>query len=202
MVKYAMEKIKLTDPSNYGGLNRGRVFIILHGTGKNPSATAEAELNYLRRPGIGVSYHYYVTKSGEVHQLVPDNERAWHAGSSAWSDYRDLNDWSIGVAFESSNGVNEEYPEAQQDAAFHLVRNLMNNYGIEAANVLTHREVSVPVGRKVDPVGRFDIDDFRARLGGPTTKHIPAYHPITNDYLGEITIVDGRKAYPHWLKAL
>lgn len=196
----------LTHESNYGGIVRGRKFIIMHGTGKNPKSTAENEMAYLRKGGAGVSYHLYVTKSGEVHQLVPFDARGWHAGSSRTTtddgtEYVDLNDWSIGVAFESSNGVNEDYPNVQVDAAFHAVRNLMNTYNIPAENVLSHREVSHPVGRKIDPVN-FDMDEFRSRLGGPQTMELPAYHPITNEFLGNVTVIDGRKVYPQWLKQL
>lgn len=197
--------MELVDKSNYGGVVKGRRFIIMHGTGKNPTSTAEAEMSYLRRAGAGVSYHLYVTKSGEVHQLVPFEERAWHAGSSRTTsdgtEYTALNDWSIGVALESSNGVNEDYPNVQVDAAFHAVRNLMNTYNIPAENVLSHREVSYPVGRKIDPVN-FDMDAFRDRLGGPKVMELPAYHPITNEFLGNVTVIDDRKVYPQWLKQL
>lgn len=195
----------LTHGSNYGGVNRGRKFIIMHGTGKNPSSTSAMELEYLRRANVGVSYHIYVTKSGEVHRLVPLNERAWHAGSSRIEVegqlYTDLNDWSVGVAFESSNGIAEEYPDVQVDAAYHVVRNVMNEIGIPADHVFTHREVSYPVGRKIDPVN-FDIDEFRARLGGPDVRELPAYHPVTNEFLGNVTVIDNRKVYPQWLKRI
>lgn len=198
------------DPANYGdgrggpGINRGRRFIIMHGTGINPASSAENELAYLRRAGAGVSYHWYIEKAGLVHHLVPNEARAWHAGASRWetadgTQYRDLNDLSIGVALESSNGVNEHYPDAQRVLAEKLVRKLMTEFDVPAENVLSHREVSDPIGRKIDPVN-WNMDDFRARLGAPEPVRLPAYHPITNELLGYVTVVEGRKAYPDWLK--
>ena len=49
------------------------------------------------------------------------------------------------------------------------------------------------LGRKVDPVN-FEIDAFRQRLAGPPKETLPLYSE-TNELLGEVTIVDGRKAY-------
>src|SRR5680860_1466014 len=161
-----------THESNYGngrgdaGRNLGRRFIILHGSGKHPTATAAQELAYLQTPGIRVSYHAYATKDGALHQLVPFGARAWHAGSSRWREYEDLNDLSIGIAFESTNATDEAYPPAQVGAVFELVRDLMTAFDIPPTRVLTHKEVSYPQGRKVDPVN-FDIDAFRARLEKP-----------------------------------
>jgi hypothetical protein len=45
----------------------------------------------------------------------------------------------------------------------------------------------------VDPVN-FEIDAFRQRLAGPPKETLPLYSE-TNELLGEVTIVDGRKAY-------
>jgi N-acetyl-anhydromuramyl-L-alanine amidase AmpD len=192
-----------THESNYGngkggnGQNLGRRFIVLHGSGKYPSATAANELAYLQTPRIRVSYHVYATKAGTLHQLVPFPARAWHAGSSRWQaggvHYRNLNDLSIGIAFESTNALDEVYPPEQVAAVFELARNLMRAFDIPPEHVLTHKEVSDPQGRKVDPVN-FEIDAFRQRLAGPPKETLPLYSE-TNALLGEVTIVDGRKAY-------
>lgn len=194
----------LTHQSNYGdgmggpGVNRGRLFIIWHGSGKYPTASAEDELRFLRRPDVRVSYHYYITKAGIVHQLVPDDYRAWHAGSSRWAEpgrsWRDLNDYSIGVAFESCNAIGEVYPPEQVASALTLARDLMAKFpAVTPARNLTHKEVSDPPGRKIDPVS-FGIQSFRAKLEAPKESRIPLYSE-DNRRLGEITLVDERKAY-------
>lgn len=193
-----------TSPTNYGdgrggmGTNRGRRFIVMHGSGKRPGVTAEQEITYLRKPNIGVSYHYFVTKAGAVHRFAGDGARGWHAGSSRWTDggehYRDLNDWSIGLALESTNARDEHYPPEQVAAALELVRRLMRLHpDISPDRVLTHEEVSDPPGRKIDPVA-FNIHAFRAKLTGPAQRAVPLYTE-RNELLGEVTLVDDRKAY-------
>ena len=188
-----------THASNYGngaggpGRNVGRRFVVLHGSGRYPTATAAQELEYLQRPRIRVSYHVYATKAGELHQMVPLDARAWHAGSSRWGTVEDLNDLSIGIAFESTNAIDEVYPPEQVSPVFELVHELMEAYDIPPAHVLTHEEVSYPQGRKVDPVN-FDIEKFRRRLAGPPRETVPLYSEA-NDLLGEVTIVGGAKAY-------
>lgn len=190
-----------THHSNYGdgmggpGTNRGRRFVILHGTGKRPETPAENEIMYLQRPGVGVSYHYYVTKAGTVVQFVPNEARAWHAGSSVWRDDRDLNDMSIGVALESSNALDEVYPDRQVAAARILVSGLMSRYAIPASGVLTHRDVSDPRGRKIDPVN-WPVEEFLLMLQSARTGHrsLPLYSEA-NEYLGTVTLVEERKAY-------
>lgn len=195
---------RFTDVSNYSELIPSVRFIIMHGSGKAPGVPWANELAYLLRPGINVSYHYYINKSGGIYQLVPHNATAWHAGSSAWGDYTGLNRFSIGVCLESSNGFEEEYPEAQRVAAEQLVRDLMDEFGVPAGNVLSHKEISVPAGRKVDPVN-FDMHSFRELLSRPPVTRLPAYHPDTNELLGEVTVITDStgkavKVYPAWLK--
>ena len=186
-----------THSSNYGdgrggpGENRGRSYLIMHGTGIRPGVSAAAEIKYLQKKGVGVSYHYYVTKAGEVHQFVPTDARAWHAGGSGWRDDKDLNDLSVGIALESSNSFSEVYPGVQWDAARELTEMMMRQYSIPVSGVLSHREISVPPGRKVDPVN-FPMDSFRLAVVGP--RRIPLYDE-RNVYLGEVSLVEGRKAY-------
>jgi N-acetyl-anhydromuramyl-L-alanine amidase AmpD len=181
-----------THESNYGGENRGRKYIILHGTGKNPTATAAAEIKFLQRPHIGVSYHYYVTKAGAIVELVSPDERAWHAGASRWQSDSDLNDLSVGVGLESSNGFAEVYPAEQMIATADLCRVLMARYGIAADRILTHRDISDPQGRKIDPVN-FDITAFRTMIK-TQRRRVPLYSE-GNRLLGHITLVDERKGY-------
>src|SRR5690625_7040098 len=100
--------------------------------------------------------------------------------------YTDLNDWSIGVAFESSNGVHEVYPAPQVRAAMWLVDQLLKKYDLCADSIVTHREISDPPGRKIDPVN-FDIRSFRTALHGQADRRISAYRPATNEKLEHMT---------------
>ena len=149
------------------------------------------EIKFLRREGAGVSYTYYITKDGDTHQLVDPDARAWHAGSSAWGPDSDLNDLSVGIGMESTNGFAEVYPPAQWDAAHELVGDLMRRYSIPTTGVLSHKEVSDPPGRKIDPVN-FPMGMFRLALAGP--QKMPLYDE-RNRLLGSVTVVEDRKVY-------
>lgn len=156
----------LTHSSNYG---RPRLnppsFLIVHGSGLPEGATADGEVAYLQRPGIGVSYSYYVAKNGQVWQLVPDENVSFHAGVSFWTEaeqaWSSMNGYSLGIGLESHNSETENYPDAQVRMARWLAQGLMLRYNIPASRVLTHKEISYP--RKQDPVN-WDVNAFRASL--------------------------------------
>lgn len=148
---------KPVDNSNYGGKNKGRKFIILHANGGSAEGTAA----WLNNPESNVSYHYLVTKEGDVWQFVDDQKRAWHAGVSRWENFTDLNDWSIGVALESDEGKHNDITDIQLSVALTLVGDLIATYDISPSHVLGHKEVSPD--RKVDPI-HVNMDSFRDRL--------------------------------------
>ena len=80
----------LPSPNHDERLRGAPDMILLHYTGME---TAEAAVDRLRDPEARVSSHYVVMEGGEVLQLVPEEQRAWHAGVSSWggeaSDRRD-----------------------------------------------------------------------------------------------------------------
>ena len=55
--------------------------IVLHYTGMT---IADAALARLCDPTAKVSSHYLVYEDGAIAQLVPEAQRAWHAGASSW----------------------------------------------------------------------------------------------------------------------
>ena len=38
-----------------------------------------------------VSAHYFIKKNGQIIILVPEKYISWHAGKSAWKNYKSLN---------------------------------------------------------------------------------------------------------------
>ena len=62
--------------------------LILHYTGMESS---ESALDWLTREEAKVSCHYLVDEEGRIAQIVPEGERAWHAGQSRWAGETDLN---------------------------------------------------------------------------------------------------------------
>ena len=124
----------------------------------------------LTRRDSGVSAHYLISRAehqGKVslYPLVPDSERAWHAGRSHWQGAQALNSASIGIeivnrGYEVADaGLPldqrrwQSYTEAQFHAVASLLQSLSNRYQIDPTRILGHSDISV--ARKVDPGPRF-----------------------------------------------
>ena len=149
-------------------------FLILHGTWM---ASDDDALRRLCDPMAEVSCHYYITREGEILQLVPERLVAFHAGvsravNSEGVEIDGLNNWSLGIEVANCgpflNGpptTDEEvlmgwsrvepYTEAQYAALKALTADIMaRNPGITKERVLGHSEVAP--GRKSDPGLHFD----------------------------------------------
>lgn len=100
--------------------------------------------------GVQVSAHFFVRRDGGVLQFVSCDDRAWHAGVSAWRGRSVCNDFSIGIEIEGDSV--QPFTDAQYDALNELLPALKANYPIAA--VTTHSEIAA--GRKVDPGPTFD----------------------------------------------
>ena len=126
--------------------------LLLHYTGMRDMPTA---LNRLLSREARVSCHYFVCEDGAVLQLVPEAERAWHAGASFWERANDLNSRSIGV--EIVNPGHEfgyrDFTEAQIATVIELTRDIVVRWGIRPDRVLGHSDVAP--SRKDDPGERF-----------------------------------------------
>jgi N-acetylmuramoyl-L-alanine amidase len=122
--------------------------IVLHYTGMQNVAQA---LKRLCDPNHAVSAHYLVDEDGSVYALVPEAERAWHAGVAFWNGVRDVNSTSIGI--EVVNPGHEygyrPFPEAQVAAVIALAADIRDRHGLAATSVLGHSDVAP--GRKQDP---------------------------------------------------
>lgn len=155
--------IKLSPNRNMGNDPR---YIILHGSG-GPEAGSES---WIGDPASRVSYHLFIGKGdhgfSDITQFVPFQEAAWHAGRSRWGSLTNLNAFSIGIGLESMNRADEQYPDNQIELCKRLCLLLMEQLSIPAWNVLTHKMISDPPGRKTDPVN-FPYDDFLRSLMHP-----------------------------------
>lgn len=135
---------------NYGERAGGITadMIILHYTGMESD---EGALAWLCNAESQVSSHYFVHQDGTVVQMVPETQRAWHAGRSKWAGESDINSRSIGI--EIANGGHPAglpgFPDAQVDAVVELCRDCAARLDIAPERVLGHSDVAP--GRKVDP---------------------------------------------------
>lgn len=83
---------------------------------------------------------------------------AYHAGRVRETEYG--NAYSIGIEAEHPGvGV---WPNRQYQAYVRLCAALVKHYGLSVGDVLGHKEVCTPVGRKTDP--NFPMAQFRAEI--------------------------------------
>lgn len=132
--------------------------ILLHHTGGTNS------LNWLSRylgPTVRpeeVSIHKLVPKrmpDGKpgLYQIVPDLDRAWHAGASVPSS----NDFSIGVEIENLGNGRDPYTLDQYETVAQIIAYGCALYHIKDFWVRLHKEIAVPLGRKHDPDPSFSM---------------------------------------------
>ncbi len=133
--------------------------IVLHYTGMQ---SGQAALERLCDPAAAVSAHYLIDEDGQLHRLVDDHYRAWHAGVSYWQGLSGVNGCSIGI--ELVNPGHEfgyrPFPEAQMVALEALLSLLVAKYRIAPDRVVGHSDVAPT--RKQDPGELFDWNRFAA----------------------------------------
>jgi N-acetylmuramoyl-L-alanine amidase len=127
--------------------------LILHYTGMR---NAQEAIDRLRDPAARVSSHYVVDEDGGVLRLVPEEERAWHAGVSYWRGRTELNARSLGI--EIVNPGHEwgyrDFPVLQLAVVCDLCLAILSRHAIPACNIVAHSDVAPD--RKEDPGERFD----------------------------------------------
>ena len=135
--------------------------LVLHA---DASAKASSSVAWIRRSDSKVSYHALVDRSGEVFMFVPLGKRAWHAGESSYNGRKNVNDFSVGLAFANRNDGVEPYTDAQYEIGALLANEWMKRFPtIGLDRITTHAAISP--GRKTDPLG-FDVERFRSLIMG------------------------------------
>lgn len=102
--------------------------IVIH----NTVGSTESAIATFKDPVAQVSAHYIIDRSGEIIQMVDDQNCAFHAGD------RDMNDESIGIEHEATDGLRGITPE-QEKASVSLIKFLIDAYDIPLANITAHR---------------------------------------------------------------
>jgi AmpD protein len=109
--------------------------------------------------GLRVSAHALIRRDGSVHQYVPFDQRAWHAGVSEYQGRPACNDYSIGIELEGTDEL--AYEPAQYASLAVLIGALLEAYpGLSADRIVGHSDVAP--GRKTDPGLTFDWGRLRA----------------------------------------
>jgi len=143
--------IQECESPNHGPRKDGLLpdLIILHYTAMQSAAGA---IRHLCDPQSEVSAHYVIAEDGKVTRLVPEDQRAWHAGRASWGGESDVNSRSIGI--ELANDGASPFAAMQMDALETLLPDIMTRWEIPPKGILGHS--CVAPGRKIDPGTRFD----------------------------------------------
>jgi AmpD protein len=107
--------------------------------------------------GLRVSSHFFVRRDGRVIQYVSANDRAWHAGRSAFQGRDKCNDFSIGVELEGSDTT--PFTPDQYQALAELTVALQKRYPL--TDVQGHEHIAP--GRKTDPGPLFDWLNYNGK---------------------------------------
>ena len=108
--------------------------------------------------GYHFSVHWCIYQDGEIVEYAPwkpgEAVACWHAGRSEWNGRESCNYWSIG--FEIQHMAGQTYPQAQIDSILDLLAMVKAEYpGIE---LVTHKQIAMPRGRKSDPTYPWDTE--------------------------------------------
>lgn len=136
--------------------------IVAHHTAGPPTGD-HPSLGVVRdgRPGLkGPLSQLFLTRSGRVHVVAAG--LCWHAG--AVRDVAYSNGRAIGIEAEAAgvDNVPGDWPAVQMNAYARLCAALCFGYHLDPRDVLAHKEVCFPAGRKSDP--NFGMGPFRDRV--------------------------------------
>ncbi len=124
--------------------------VVLHATAY-VGEPMESE-RWILNPASQVSAHLHILPDGSVTRLVPDLDRAWHAGRGRWGNITDVNDVSLGWEIANRNDGVDPYTPAQYSTVARLAA-FYARQGIRLEAFVSHAEIALPPGRKTDPRG-------------------------------------------------
>lgn len=102
---------------------------------------------------LQVSAHVLIKRNGTIHQYVPFNKRAWHAGQSQYQGRSACNDFSIGIELEGTDTC--AYDEQQYKSLSAIIKALIATYPkLTVQQITGHCDIAP--GRKTDPGKSFD----------------------------------------------
>lgn len=182
---------------NFDARQRPIDLVVLHYTGMQDARTAlarlcdpapvagmypgpwQSALIEATTPLARVSSHYVIDPEGAIFGLVPEDQRAWHAGVSFWAGLTEVNHNSIGI--EVVNGGHDfglpAYTDTQIAALITLLTDICARYDLRPHRVVGHSDVA-PV-RKLDPGEHFPWAKLAAAgvALGPSAP-LPATGPV------------------------
>jgi N-acetylmuramoyl-L-alanine amidase len=125
-------------------------------------------------PKAWVSAHYCVSRTGEIHQYVKEEDTAFHAGNFLRATWRlrkqnvNPNAYTIGIEHEGHASDERPWPDTQYEASAELIAGIAQRWGIpiDEDHLVLHREIR---GDKTCPGPNFDrqtmLELVRERMG-------------------------------------
>lgn len=86
-------------PNSSGALLKPTL-LVMHYTASG-GVDGKGDVDLFSRPSSKVSAHFVVGRSGDIHQVVECNRRAWHAGRSVWKGRPNCNDFTLGIELDN-----------------------------------------------------------------------------------------------------
>lgn len=104
-----------------------------------------------------VSAHLFIERNGDVTQFVNFNDRAWHAGASAYLGRTNCNDFTIGIELEGDDF--SAFCDEQYTALAQIIVAIYQEYPATCRHLMGHSDISP--NRKTDPGAFFEWGKLR-----------------------------------------
>lgn len=182
---------------NFDDIELNVEFIVIHYTACSLQSTLDIFANKERK----VSSHIVVAEDGAVYEVVKcwdkTVNRAWHAGKSIFNDgkkeWRDFNDFSIGIEIVNLNGNVFEYTDEQYEAVINCISHFKERFKSlqNPERIIGHEQIAKSRG-KVDPGWKFNWEKiYQACYPGMTypkreANLLPALRESTDKLLSNI----------------
>lgn len=106
---------------------------------------------------LQVSAHLFIDREGGVVQFVNFDDRAWHAGKSAYLGVSNVNDFSIGIELEGTDDT--AFDDKQYQVLSQIVCAIYQAYPKTRHHLMGHSDIAPK--RKTDPGKHFDWQRLR-----------------------------------------
>lgn len=136
--------------------------IVIHHTA--PFESLDKVGYYFQNINTRVSAHYTIGKDGTIIQSVDEKYRAWHAGVSSFLGKYDVNNYSIGIELLNNGDGKDPFTKYQYDALAKLTAYIVKKYDIQISRIVGHKDIALPLGRKVDPANNFDWIVYKSMI--------------------------------------
>ena len=140
--------------TNNGPRDTIPAYIVIH---SDESPSVQVTLNTLRQRHL--SYHFYITRTGTVFQMVPLELQAKHAG---WSYYKGRFHWNafaIGICLQNNK---QSYTKIQYTRLRQLRDSLRTRWpSLIPERIVGHSQIAWPRRRKNDPGRQFVWKNIR-----------------------------------------